>query len=104
MAGCTGQTIEGRWHGPFPFAGTRECDLSLRGDRTATIACDGTKVVGAGRYEWDGSRLEVAFPTLTRDARRVAAEGPFAFKIQGQGNRMRASSGGTVYKWTRTIR
>ena len=102
-AGCTGQTIEGRWHGPFPFAGTRGCDLSLRGDRTATIACDGTKVVGAGRYEWDGSRLSLTFPTMTRDALRAAAEGPFEFKVDGRGNALSATRETMVYEWTRTL-
>ena len=102
-AGCTGQTVEGRWRGPFPLVGAKECDLSLRSDRTATIACDGTAIVGAGRYAWDGSRLSLNLPTMTRGGRVTKGEGPFEFKIDGRGNALSATREDVVYEWTRTI-
>jgi hypothetical protein len=102
-AGCAGQNIEGAWRGPFPLAGARTCELKLQNDRSATIQCDGTAIVGGGRYHWDGSRLEIALSVLTYEGKKVPAPAPFVFKVRGEGNTLRTSYLGERYDWTRTM-
>lgn len=78
--------------------------MLLKGDRSVTLACDRTAIVGGGRYDWDGSRLEIALTVLTYGGKKVPAPAPFPFKVQGQGNLLRAAYGGRLYEWKRTMR
>ena len=99
-----GQDVQGRWIGLFPLEGARECATCLRSGGAATVQCDGTAIVGAGRYEWDGARLTVALTVLAREGRRVAAPGPFEFAVKGGGNTLRVTREGRAFEWVRRLR
>jgi len=73
-------------------------------NRSATLQCDGTAVVAAGRYEWDGSRLTIRLSAFTRDGVKAALPEPFAFKVQGEGNTLRAAYLGEVFEWKRFLK
>ena len=102
--GCTGQTVVGRWTGAFPLEGARACELRLLDDRGATVQCDGAAIVGAGRYDWDGSRLTLRLSVLTYDGHKVRPPEPLVFSVRGEGNALKADKDGQPYEWRRTMR
>ena len=102
--GCAGQTVTGRWTGPFPLEGARACELRLLEDRAATVQCDGAAIVGAGHYDWNGLRLTLRLSVLTYDGRKVRPPEPLAFAVRGEGNLLKAEKDGTVYEWRRAMR
>ena len=93
----------GRWRGPLPLEGTSACEIRLLGGGGATVQCDGTRVVGAGAYEWDGARLTIRLTALAYDGQKVRAPEPMRFEVRGEGNRLRLASPGERYEWTRTL-
>lgn len=78
--------------------------MRLHADRSASVQCDGSAVVGGGHYAWDGVRLELTLSVLTYGGQKVAQPEPYVFKIQGEGNVLRAASQGQVYEWRRTMK
>lgn len=78
--------------------------MSLRSDHSATLQCDGTAIVGAGHYHWDGTMLSLDLPILTYQSRKVRRPDPLAFAVRGEGNLIRAEREGVVYEWRREMR
>ena len=101
LGGCTGQSVEGAWRGPFPLAPGKPCELRLKGDRSVAVECAGTALVGAGRYAWNGTTLEIALTALAVDGEKAKPPAPLRFRVEGHGNTLRVASDGEVVEWTR---
>jgi len=101
LGGCAGQSVEGAWRGPFPLAPDKPCELRLQSDRSAAVECAGGALVGAGRYDWDGTTLEIALTALALDGEKAKPPAPLRFRVEGHGNTLRVAHDGEVAEWNR---
>ena len=66
IIGCAGQNLPGRWRGPFPLDGARDCVLNLYGDHRFDLACQNRSWIGGGNYRTADDKLTFEFAVLAR--------------------------------------
>ncbi|HWD40620.1 MAG TPA: hypothetical protein VG944_17355 [Fimbriimonas sp.] len=102
--GCSGQKVEGRWLGAFPLREAKNCQIQLLNTSRFSVACDGTAIVAAGRYRWNGKTLTLDTQILTFDGDLEQAKPQLAFDVEGHGNSMKLYRMGETFEWKRAYR
>ena len=103
LAGCSGQDLNGRWKGAWPYPDAEDCRTQLSPSGAFELVCASDAWVGVGRYERDSDRLILRFSALANKGEVVKNPAPVEFSFTGRGNEMELRSGSGVYVWKRVL-
>jgi hypothetical protein len=87
VCGCTGQSLEGNWNGPFPFEDAQECRIRIWNNSDFDLSCRGDNVwLGLGRWRQDGDTVSFTFEALAKRGEPVRPlPDPLVLNMAGRG-------------------
>src|SRR5688572_29669694 len=106
ILGCSGRSIEGRWHGQMPLIGANDCQIRLRKAGAFDFICaQPGDWAGNGAYTATGDDLVLTLTMAVNEGRLLKKlPAPIRLKMQGGGNELTlVDEGGMKMGWKRKV-
>ena len=104
--GCSGQNVDGRWAGRWPYDDALDCRTQIFPNGRFELVCKDNVWVGVGNTTRQGDELTFSFVALTHQGQALKDPAPVGIRItESAGNRMRVRFLGSdlTAEWNRRL-